>query len=145
MPRVESIYAVDPLTYVSGTTPGEQKITAQTTFPTLVSHGFVIAPVDGSGKQMAPPRYLSIVVELTGSAADDATVNWSICIYHPRAATTNKWRESSWFQAGGKNIRSATVGNLYTPDCPRGATRGFVHVSSLPANVEVNIIVEPMN
>ena len=152
MSRIESAHVRAPFSEVSAGVPGEQSISSVTTFPTVITDGFPLSGLDDEDNQLAAPRYLSILVELSGSAADAAEVPWSLCFWHPSVVDANKWRETDAFVAGGVDVRGAagaalgkSIGNIYVPDCPRGATRAFVHVPDLPADVVLHVIVEPMN
>jgi hypothetical protein len=157
--RVHARYKPIPLTYSSGTVRGEQEITSSTTAPTLDTHGFEIAPDEisdddgNTGKAFHPPEFLDVIGELSGTAADDTQLAVSIWFFFPDASTTNKWRESAPLVISGVNYRGAkgsndkgvTQGNLYKVDCPAGATRAFVHVDTMPADVDLHVMVHPYN
>lgn len=153
--RSKGLYARPPMTYSTGTTVGEQTIAAATTAPTVVTEGFVVAGVDeNSGDaQYAAPSFLELLVELSGSASASAAINFSVWFWMPDAATANKWRESAPFVASGPDVRGAAgadaddtqAGNVYKVDCPQKATRGFIHVETLAANINVHVLAYPDN
>jgi len=151
-PSRNSLYSQAPLTYSASTTPGEETIAAATTAPSLVTHGFVVAGVDGGAgsAQFRGPNLLSVCVELSGASAAAAEVNFSLWFWLPHAATANKWRETAAFVAAGPDKRGAKGadagvqnGNVYEIPTPPGASRGFVHVQTLAANVNVHVLVVP--
>lgn len=155
--RQRGQYAKAPLTYSTGTTPGEQEIDASTTAPTLVTDGFVLAGLDtsmGGSRQLAAPAMIDVLVELIDDGTDPADIveNFSLWFYFPDAGTANKWRETVPMTAAGVNKRGALggdngqiQGNVYKVDVPQGATRGFVHVPSLAAGVIFAVLVYPDN
>lgn len=146
------VYAGSPLTYVSGTTPGEQSISSSTTAPSLVTHGFSISGIDENAgdAQYAAPRFLDVIVELinNGASPDNIQENFSLWFYFPDASTTNKWRESGPFTCSGVNKRGAVgadasedpASNIFKVDVPRGATRCFVHFPSLTASIKAVVL-----
>jgi len=153
--RTNIAHARQPLTYSTGTTPGEQEISSQTTAPTLATHGFELGGIDaGAGNlQYAAPRFIDLIVELEndGASPDDLVENFSIWFYFPDAATTNKWRETAAFQANGVNKRGAVgadagldpAGNIYKIDVPQAASRAFVHFATLTASIKVHVLAYP--
>ena len=155
--RRASQHKQSPLTYSTGTTPGEQEITASTTAPSTDSDGFPIADLDpdtdAADDYFHPPEFLDVVGELTGTAEAAAVVAVSIWFYFPDAGTTNKWRESAPMyisgsdQRGSKGYNDSDVerGNCYKIDVPAGAIRAFLHAEDVPADVDVHILVHPYN